>query len=356
MKRFILVAGARPNFMKIAPLITALAGRGAEVLLVHTGQHYDPLLSDIFFDELGIPKPDAHLGIGSGTRIEQTRKIWNGLAEYLKPHVGSATLVTVGDVTSTAAAALAGVAVGMPVAHVEAGLRSFNWKMPEELNRMIADHHSDILFATEDAGVKNLRDEGIDASRIHLVGNVMIDTLRRMEPKARDAQTAKRLELPERYGLMTLHRPENVDDPATLKELWTTLTEISADLPLAFPVHPRTRARIDAAGLAVPSTIRLIDPVGYIDMLSLVLNAACVLTDSGGLQEETWAFDVPCLTMRNETERPVTVTLGTSEIVGRDRTKILDAWNRVKGGGWKHGSAIPLWDGHASERIAEILV
>lgn len=355
MKRFVLVAGARPNFIKIAPLQAALASRGAEVILVHTGQHYDALMSDVFFDELEIPRPDIHLGIGPGDRKTQTRKILQGLAEHL-PRLAPAMIVVVGDVTSSAAAALAGAYANVPVAHVEAGLRSFNWKMPEELNRMIADHYADHLFVTEPAAMENLRAEGFADDRLHLVGNVMIDTFRRMEPKARAANTPGRIGLPPRYGVVTLHRPENVDHPEVLRGLWETLGEIAKDLPLVFPVHPRTRARLDALGIPLSDRIRLIDPIGYVDMQSLVMNAACAFTDSAGLQEETTVAGVPCLTLREETERPITVEVGTSEIVGRERKKILAAWSRVRSGDWKHGRIPELWDGHAADRIADILL
>lgn len=355
MDPFILVAGARPNFMKIAPLQRALVARGVKVVLVHTGQHYDALMSDVFFDELGIPKPDLHLGIGPGDRKMQTQKIMRGLVEHF-PRVTPRALIVVGDVTSTAAAAMAGVHAGVPVAHVEAGLRSFNWKMPEELNRMMADHYADILFASDPAALKNLEAENIPSDRVFHVGNIMIDTFRRMEPMARAAKTAERLGLASRYGIVTLHRPENVDNPVTLRTLWETLSKIAAELELVFPVHPRTRQRLDAMGLTEHSPIRLIDPIGYTDMLSLTLGATCIFTDSGGLQEEATVAGVPCLTLRTETERPITVDVGTSEIVGRDPERILAAWKRLQEGNWKRGEIPDLWDGHTAERIADILI
>lgn len=355
MKRFLLVAGARPNFMKIAPLHAALAARGAELVLVHTGQHYDPLMSDVFFQELGIPAPDIHLGIGSGDRRQQTRKIIHGLLPHLAERDPDAVVV-VGDVTSTAAASLAASMADVPVVHVEAGLRSFNWRMPEELNRMIADHYAQAHFVTEPTAVAHLRAEGVSPERIFLVGNVMIDTLRRIEPAARAAKAAERLGLPTRYGVLTLHRPENVDDPEVLAGLWRTMADISREIPLVFPVHPRTRQRLEGLVARGAEGIRLVDPQGYTDMLSLTADAAAVFTDSGGLQEETTVLGVPCVTLRAETERPVTVEVGTSEVVGRDPDRIRDAWRRISAGEWKRGAIPEHWDGKAAERIAEILV
>ena len=355
MKRFVLVAGARPNFIKIAPIYAALRSRGADVRLVHTGQHYDPAMSDVFFEELSIPRPDVSLEIGSGTRIVQTEKIINGLVPYLQSDKPDMLLV-VGDVTSTAAATLAGITAGVPVAHIEAGLRSYNWNMPEELNRMIADHYATYHFVTEEKAKTNLLGEGFDASRIFFVGNVMIDTLRRMEPSARGANAAEKMGLPARYGIVTLHRPENVDNQDVLREMWSALTKISEELMLVFPVHPRTKGKLETLGMPIPSGIRLVEPLGYTSMLSLLIGATCIFTDSGGLQEEATAVGIPCLTLRTETERPVTVDSGTSEIVGRTSPSILEAWSRVQTGVWKRGRMPELWDGHAAERIADILI
>lgn len=355
MKNIVLIAGARPNFIKIAPIAAALRARGIAFFLVHTGQHYDKSMSEIFFKQLGIPEPDVNFEIGSGDRVTQTKKIVEALVPLLLERRPDAVLV-VGDVTSTAAAALAGVQAGTPVIHVEAGLRSFNWPMPEELNRMIADHHSHHLFVTEEAGMENLRAEGIAFDRTHFVGNVMIDSLRKVEPLLNAEAVLTGLGLASKtYGVVTLHRPENVDNEENLRSLWMVLTELSERLPLVFPVHPRTRQRLESVGLSAGPNFRLLEPQGYLEMLALVKNAKVVLTDSGGLQEETTAFGVPCLTMRGQTERPVTVTVGTSEIVGRDAEKIREAFLRVMNGVWKEGAMPELWDGHAAERIADIL-
>lgn len=356
MKRFLLLVGARPNFMKVAPLHRALTERGADLTLVHSGQHFSPGMSDVFFSDLHIPEPQFHLGVGSGDRVTQTRKITTQLIDYVRtnPHD---RMVVFGDITSTAAGVMAAVQAGIPVAHVEAGLRSFHWPMAEELNRMIADHHSDLLFATEPAGVENLRRERILEERIHLTGNVMIDTLRRAEPLAEQSKILTELGLaPKTFGVLTLHRPENVDDRHTLEPLLDALGLAAERLPLVLPLHPRTKARLAEFGLVLPPGIRISDPLGYIDMLALVKGAKAVLTDSGGLQEETYALGIPCLTLRGETERPITVDFGTNEIVGRDRAKILNAVERIIMGRWKQSILHPLWDGHASERIADILM
>jgi UDP-N-acetylglucosamine 2-epimerase (non-hydrolysing) len=356
MKNFMILAGARPNFMKIAPLNAVLRARGAGVCIVHTGQHYDQKMSEVFFKELDIPEPDINLGIGPGDRQTQTKKIIDTLVPVLRDRSPD-MLIVVGDVTSTAAGAMAGVMAHIPVVHVEAGLRSFNWKMPEELNRMIADHYSDRLFVNEPSGIENLRHEGIADERVHLVGNIMIDTLRRAEPHAARSNILSVHGLaPRAYGLLTMHRPENVDQPAVLKALGQVLSTIATRLPLIFPVHPRTKARLLEHGIDLGSRVRLIDPVGYLDMLALTKNAKMALTDSGGLQEETTVLGVPCLTLREQTERPITVEVGTSEIVGRDAQTILNAAERVHRGEWKTGRIPDLWDGRVAERIADILL
>jgi UDP-N-acetylglucosamine 2-epimerase (non-hydrolysing) len=355
MKNVVLLAGARPNFMKIAPLNRALVQHGINTFLIHTGQHYDQKMSDVFFKELGIPEPDVNLGIGPGDRITQTKKIIDALVTLLKERKPDAILV-VGDVTSTAAGALSGHIAGIPVIHVEAGLRSFNWRMPEELNRMIADHYAQHLFVHDPSGLENLKLEAIPCERVHFVGNVMIDTLRQIEPRAESSQILSSLGLQRgSYGLLTLHRPENVDDPTLFKELWNVMEDVSASVPLVFPVHPRTRAKLADIGMNENGRIRLIDPIGYIDMIALIKNAKLVLTDSGGLQEETTVLGIPCLTLREQTERPVTVDVGTSEILGHNREKIMDAVQRVVRGEWKKANIPNLWDGKAAERIADII-
>ncbi|MEO5928003.1 MAG: UDP-N-acetylglucosamine 2-epimerase (non-hydrolyzing) [Patescibacteria group bacterium] len=356
MKRLLLLVGARPNFMKVAPLYRALAERGAELTLVHSGQHFSPGMSDVFFSDLQIPDPHVHLGIGQGDRVTQTRKITTSLIDYLREHPQD-HVVVFGDITSTAAGVLAAVQTGTPVAHVEAGLRSFHWPMPEELNRMIADHYSDLLFASEPSGVENLRRERIPEERIHFTGNVMIDTLRRAEPLAERSTILSTLGLaPQSYAVLTLHRPENVDDRHIFEPLLQTLGYVAKRIPLVLPLHPRTQERMGTFGLTLPEGIRVTEPLGYMDMLSLTKQSKMVLTDSGGLQEESYVLGIPCLTLRGETERPITVEYGTNEVVGRDRVKILDAVERVLLGRWKQGTLHPLWDGHASERIADILL
>jgi UDP-N-acetylglucosamine 2-epimerase (non-hydrolysing) len=355
MKKLVLLAGARPNFMKIAPLHRALSERSFALFLVHTGQHSDPLMSDIFFSELGIPAPDAHLGVGFGDRLTQTKKIIDALVPILHAQTPDALLV-IGDVTSTSAGAIAGTVAGIPVIHVEAGLRSFNWRMPEELNRNIADHHSHYLFVSDPSGLEHLAHEGIPSDRVHYVGNVMIDTLRRLEARADASDVLSRLGLAAgSYGVLTMHRPENVDHPETLAHLWKIMNEVAERIPLIFPVHPRTRQRFVDFGMTLDGAVRLIDPLGYLDMLALTKRASMVLTDSGGVQEETTALGVPCLTLREQTERPVTVSVGTSEVLGRDREAILNAVDRVRRGEWKRGGIPEGWDGNAASRIADIL-
>jgi UDP-N-acetylglucosamine 2-epimerase (non-hydrolysing) len=354
-----LVAGARPNFMKLAPVQRAVAALGAQDFrIVHTGQHYDAQMNDVFFEELGIPAPDFHLEVGSGSHGAQTARILERYEAHLLANRPDATVVF-GDVNSTVACALAAVKLGVPVVHVEAGLRSFDRTMPEEINRLCTDAVADLLLVSEASGIANLKREGVDEAKVKLVGNVMIDTLMSQLPRARERAAAERQGLkPKGYGFVTLHRPSNVDDPEVLGRLVGLLHELSRELPLVFPVHPRTQnaAKGLAQGLA-PGQERLLclGPQPYLDTISLVSDAAVVLTDSGGLQEECSVLGVPCLTLRENTERPVTVELGTSRLVGNDVERIRAAWRDVRSGAWPTGGAIPFWDGRAGERVAQAI-
>lgn len=362
----VCVVGARPNLMKVAPVLRAFAAHVPAIPahLVHTGQHYDHALDGQFFDVLDLPAPYAHLGVGSGTHAVQTARVMERFEPVLDAARAGAVLV-VGDVNSSLACALVAAKKGLPVLHVEAGLRSGDWSMPEEINRVLIDRLSDLLFTTERSAADNLRREGIDPGRVHFVGNVMIDSLRRHLPApGAGRQVIARLDargvLPRdgAYGVVTLHRPSNVDDPGTLEHLLAVLVEVSVRLPLAFPAHPRTQAKIEAAGLS-PNTagarILFAPPLGYVDMLALMRDAALVLTDSGGMQEEATALGVPCGTLRENTERPVTVSEGTNELVGRDRNCILGLVARTLAGEGKRGRVPELWDGRAAERIAGIV-
>jgi UDP-N-acetylglucosamine 2-epimerase (non-hydrolysing) len=345
------IVGARPNFMKVAPVLNALKTRpSVEQLLIHTGQHYDAGMSDVFFEQLGLPAPDMNLAIGSGTHARQTAEIMIRLepvVEQSKPDF----VVVYGDVNSTVAAALVCTKLTIPIAHVEAGLRSFDRSMPEEINRLVTDQLADLLFTPSEDGDINLHREGIAASKIHLVGNVMIDSLVRLLPLA---QKVIHNGFPERYALVTLHRPSNVDDTASLQEILASLRAIHERLNVVFPVHPRTRARIEQAGLSV-GKLQLLDPVPYVEFLAMQSRATVVITDSGGIQEETTYMGVPCLTLRQNTERPITVTAGTNVLVGSDCAKLTAEIQAVLEGRAKLGSIPPLWDGHAGERIADIL-
>lgn len=353
-----LVAGARPNFMKLAPVVHAIKAAGQlRFRIVHTGQHYDEAMNDVFFADLGIPKPDVHLDVGSGRHGAQTARILERYEAHLVAQRPDATVVF-GDVNSTVACALAAVKLEVPIVHVEAGLRSFDRSMPEEINRILTDAMADLLLVTEESGVRNLEREGVPGSKVRLVGNVMIDTLRRWLPAAQERQTAARLGLGRRtYGFATLHRPSNVDDPSTLTRLISLLHRLAADLPIVFAVHPRTLAAAERAGighLLAPNQQRLIclGPQPYLDTLSLVGDSSVVLTDSGGLQEETSVLGVPCLTLRDNTERPITIDRGTSRLVGNDSTKIEAEFKDALARGVRSGCDIPLWDGHAGDRVA----
>ncbi len=361
------VVGARPNFMKMAPIMAAFAALGPEidVSLVHTGQHYDVAMNHQYFEALGISQPDINLEVGSGSHTEQTANVMLRFESVLNAKHPSAVLV-VGDVNSTLACALVAVKKGVPVIHVEAGLRSFDRAMPEEINRVLTDQISELLFITERSGRENLLREGIAEYRIRFVGNVMIDTLHHNLGKAvsvsKILQNAGREEFlvgHDGYAILTAHRPSNVDDPDTLRSLLETILKISARLPVIFPMHPRTRDMIQKFGLSqmldVPTVLQL-PPMGYLEMLGLMKDARVVLTDSGGIQEETTALGVPCITLRNNTERPITVNEGTNTIAGLDSAKILPIFEEIMLTGGKAGRIPELWDGHASTRIAaEIL-
>jgi UDP-N-acetylglucosamine 2-epimerase (non-hydrolysing) len=353
------VVGARPNFMKVAPLMAALARRGASQVLVHTGQHFDEKMSGVFFEELGLPRPDVDLGVGSGSHGEQTGRIMIAFEQALgRLPARPGAVVVPGDVNSTVAAALVASKLGIPVAHLEAGLRSRDRAMPEELNRIVTDHLSDLLLTPSPDADENLAAEGIPDSRVARIGNVMIDTLLTHLPKARALGVPGRLGLePGRYAVVTLHRPSNVDDPEVLARLLVALGRIARELPVVFPVHPRTRARLASPALAQASSALLLEePLGYLEFLSLTSQARLVLTDSGGLQEETTALGVPCLTLRENTERPITVSEGTNTVVGTDPGRIVDAALRALGTPPGSGRRPALWDGHAGERGAEAIL
>jgi UDP-N-acetylglucosamine 2-epimerase (non-hydrolysing) len=338
--------------MKVAPILAQLRGR-AEQILVHTGQHYDAKMSDVFFQDLGMPAPDVHLGVGSGTHAQQTAKVMTEIEPVLlreKPDV----VVVAGDVNSTLAVALVASKLGQRIAHVESGLRSRDWSMPEEINRVLTDRLSDLLFTPSRDGDENLAAEGIPKERVHFVGNVMIDSLRTALPRARESRIHERLELRRgEYALATLHRPANVDDPQALSRVLSALAEVAAQLPVVFPMHPRTRARMQS--FSAPG-LKIVEPLGYLDFLALTAEARLVMTDSGGIQEETTALSVPCLTLRENTERPVTITDGTNQLVGTDPVRIIPAVRAILSGASRKGRMPELWDGRAAERIARILV
>ena len=336
--------------MKAAPVIRALSEAGFRQALVHTGQHYDANMSDVFFRELGIPEPDVNLGVGSGSHAEQTALIMTGIEPVVlerKPDV----VMAYGDVNSTVAAALVCAKLLVPVAHVEAGLRSHDRAMPEEINRLLTDQLSNLLFTPSSDGDKNLQREGIPAERIRLVGNVMIDTLVHLLPRALERDQK---EFPEQYALVTLHRPSNVDDPEMLRPILSSLHSVGRELPIIFPVHPRTRQRISDFGMATDG-LQLCSPLSYLEFLALEARAKVVITDSGGIQEETTFLGIPCLTLRSNTERPVTVEIGTNTLIGGDMDKFRAELANILAGRAKKGAIPPLWDGHAAERIAHTL-
>ncbi|MEW6214088.1 MAG: UDP-N-acetylglucosamine 2-epimerase (non-hydrolyzing) [bacterium] len=362
MMHVLHIVGARPNFMKAAPVIAALGQRsGIRQTVVHTGQHYDVNMSDIFFYQLGIPRADINLGVGSGTHAQQTAQImirFEPVVVEKKPDI----VLVYGDVNSTVAAALVCTKLGVAIGHVEAGLRSFDRTMPEEINRLLTDQMADILFTPSEDGNENLKREGIPSGKVHLVGNVMIDTLLRLLPKADHEVVLKEFAIngyfchPGSYALVTLHRPSNVDDPNMLASIMKTLQEISQSLLVIFPIHPRTQHRLQSLGITIDSSrLKLIEPVGYLQFLALQQQARIVITDSGGIQEETTFLGIPCLTVRENTERPITTTIGTNVLVGQNMTRLKEEVDGILSGKGKKGSVPPLWDGKASERIAAVV-
>lgn len=362
MLKVLLIAGARPNFMKVAPIYAEMRRRPAEFQpkIVHTGQHYDPVMSDAFFADLGMPKPDVHLGVGSGSHAVQTAKIMTEFEPVLLDEKPDWVLV-VGDVNSTIACALVCAKLGVKVAHVEAGLRSGDRTMPEEINRILTDAISDLLFTTSQDADENLQKEGIPRDKIRFTGNVMIDSLFEHLKLSESSTIRRDLGLTDgEYAVVTLHRPSNVDDRNVFSEILGALSEVAKRLPIVFPVHPRTREKIEAFGFSMiigTSAIKLIDPLGYLDFLRLYSGARIVLTDSGGLQEETTALGIPCLTLRNNTERPITIELGTNQLVGSDPEVIIKAADEVLSDKWQAPSTIPpLWDGKTAPRICDELL
>ncbi len=357
-KKIFLIAAARPNFMKVAPLWRAMAQRPESLLpvLIHTGQHYDKNMSDVFFEDLGLPSPDVHLGVGGGSHAEQTAGVMVKFEELCLTEKPDLVMV-VGDVNATMATSVTAAKLGIPVAHVEAGLRSRDMTMPEEINRLITDTIADLLFTPSPDADENLRIEGVSETRIKLVGNIMIDSLVRSVAKARDLKAYQELGMETgRYGVVTLHRPANVDDPDNLARIFDVLTAV--DLPLIFPVHPRTRAVMVEHDLGsrcglVDSRLVLADPLGYYDFMNLVIHSRLMLTDSGGLQEETTYLDIPCLTLRPNTERPITITQGTNELATID--SLPGQISRILEGNWKKGVVPDLWDGITAPRIVDVV-
>ncbi len=361
--KIINIVGARPNFIKIAPLMAEChRHKNINAILVHTGQHYDNKMSNLFFRDLGIPEPDINLDVGSGSHAVQTAEIMKRFEPVLinyKPDL----VVVVGDVNSTIACGLVTTKLKIKLAHVEAGLRSFDRSMPEEINRILTDAISDLLFCTEQAGVDNLLAEGVAPDKIHMVGHVMIDTLLSHLEKAQQSTIVEDLRQQgcldgSDFAVLTLHRPSNVDDPIVFSRILDALEVIQMDMPILFPVHPRTRKNISSLGLQPKvdsfKNLHMLDPVGYLDFLRLQANAKIVLTDSGGIQEETTILKVPCITLRENTERPVTVTIGSNQVVGTDTEKIVTAYKSAISGNYREPQIPPLWDGQAAKRIVSI--
>lgn len=361
MLKVINVVGARPNVMKVAPLVDAMKRREREFtpLVVHTGQHYDVMMSDAFFQDLGLPEPDLYLSVGSGSHAAQTAAVMQRFEPVVLQEKPDWVLV-VGDVNSTLACALVCVKLGIKVAHVEAGLRSRDRSMPEEINRLLTDQISDLLFTPSQDADENLRAEGVPAERIRFVGNIMIDSLNKQLENAKASQIREHLGVADKdYAVLTLHRPSNVDDHATLQGILDAIKQIGKRIPIIFPVHPRTRKMIAELGLAkeVESALRVIEPLGYLDFLRLYSGARLVLTDSGGIQEETTVLGIPCLTLRENTERPITVEMGTNTIVGTNPREIMAAaFAALADGGTREHRIPPLWDGHTAERILDALL
>jgi UDP-N-acetylglucosamine 2-epimerase (non-hydrolysing) len=356
--RVLDVVGARPNFMKMAPLVAALRARGIEQALVHTGQHYDANMSKVFFEDLGLPEPDEHLGVGSGSHAEQTARVmveFEKVAERRKPDL----VVVVGDVNSTLACSVVSAKMGIPVAHVEAGLRSFDWTMPEEINRIVTDRLSEILLTPSPDADENLRREGVPPERIHRVGNIMIDALVAHLAKAERSDVLARFGLrPKSYAVLTLHRPSNVDDAARLEGILGAILRVSRELPVVFACHPRTSQRLQANAAwrrdRGEGRVLETEPLGYLDFLRLTSQSRLVLTDSGGLQEETTYLGIPCVTIRENTERPITVTEGTNVLAGTDPGAIERAALEAISGRGRRGRVPDLWDGRTAPRIAEV--
>ena len=355
-----LIVGARPNFMKIAPVIREIEKRKASggsisYRLVHTGQHYDRNMSGSFFDDLGIPEPHVNLNAGSGTQAEQTAGIMLGYEKVLTEKKSDLCIV-VGDVTSTMACAIVAKKMLVPVAHIEGGIRSGDMTMPEEINRIVTDSITDYFFTTSETANENLRKAGVTNERIFFVGNTMIDTLLASRPRFRKPVIWDELRLKEKeYVVLTLHRPNNVDDPANLKHLLDEIIKGASGMPVVFPVHPRTRKVMQGIDLADGSVLHMADPMGYLEFNYLVEKALVVITDSGGITEETTVMSVPCMTLRNSTERPETVTMGTNELLGTNPDAIAPAMQTLLSGQWKKGNIPPLWDGHTAERIIDII-
>jgi UDP-N-acetylglucosamine 2-epimerase (non-hydrolysing) len=359
MIKVVNVVGARPNFMKMAPIIAAMQKRGGAItqMLTHTGQHYDEAMSGSFFRDLGMPEPDINLKTGSGSHSEQTARIMLAFEPVLLEHRPD-WVVVVGDVNSTLACALVAGKLNIRVAHVEAGLRSFDRTMPEEINRVLTDRISDMLLTPSQDADENLLREGIEPHRIVRVGNVMIDTLYQQLDRAQGSDILDRLGLePRRFAVVTLHRPTNVDEPGTLRNLFSALAEISLTVPVIFPAHPRTQARMREFDIATTLGVRVLDPLGYLDFLKLWSSSRIVLTDSGGLQEETTALGIPCLTLRHNTERPITISHGTNHLVGFDRQRIKTVASKLLSDEYANEDcSLELWDGHTAERIVEALI